>query len=412
MLVPFIFAAGLWFSGQEPAAPAAPAPPLTLAMALAQAKATSPLRGAADRLADGTAAAARLAGRALNPLIDVRGENWTPSSAASVPVDVFATLSQPLELGGKRGTRLDLAAAEHGLAASSLASVEFQVALRTTQLYLQALKARGLLDTLTANRDGLAVLVGTMRRRVDEGRSAEADLLKFAAESARVDIDIARARLELDRSLRLLGFTIGSATPLAAAQLVEPDPLAPPSPSAQAIAAAAARHPEAVVAAARLERAQRAAAVERAKRLPDAIVTGGYKRTAGVDTLVAGVTMAVPLFDRNASATARAQGEAQAAAADHDAVVQRIASDTAALVETAQTLAERASRATSELLQPAGAVRDASLATFREGAADVMRLIDAERVYADVRRTALELRLEALYAVLEARFALGEERVP
>ena len=64
------------------------------------------------------------------------------------------------------------------------------------------------------------------------------------------------------------------------------------------------------------------------------------------------------------------------------------------------------------MLAPAGVVRSAALATFREGAADVLRLIDAERVYADVRRAVLELRLEALAATIEARFALGEETIP
>ena len=37
---------------------------------------------------------------------------------------------------------------------------------------------------------------------------------------------------------------------------------------------------------------------------------------------------------------------------------------------------------------------------------------DAERVFADVRRAALELRLEALNTTLEARFALGLEDLP
>jgi outer membrane protein TolC len=42
----------------------------------------------------------------------------------------------------------------------------------------------------------------------------------------------------------------------------------------------------------------------------------------------------------------------------------------------------------------------------------VLRLLDAERVYGDVRRTILELRLDALAAALEARFALGQEMTP
>ena len=57
-------------------------------------------------------------------------------------------------------------------------------------------------------------------------------------------------------------------------------------------------------------------------------------------------------------------------------------------------------------------MRNAALAAFREGTTDVLKLIDAERVYADVRRAALELRLDALAATLEARFAMGEEMLP
>jgi hypothetical protein len=42
----------------------------------------------------------------------------------------------------------------------------------------------------------------------------------------------------------------------------------------------------------------------------------------------------------------------------------------------------------------------------------VLRLLDAERVHGEVRRTALALRLDALAASLEARFALGLETLP
>jgi hypothetical protein len=41
-----------------------------------------------------------------------------------------------------------------------------------------------------------------------------------------------------------------------------------------------------------------------------------------------------------------------------------------------------------------------------------MKLIDAERVYADVNRAAIELRLDALLTTIEARFAIGEETIP
>jgi outer membrane protein TolC len=109
---------------------------------------------------------------------------------------------------------------------------------------------------------------------------------------------------------------------------------------------------------------------------------------------------------------ARASGEATAAVAERDLTARRLTAEATALIAAAQTLGARADRADLELLQPAGAARKAALATFREGTIDVLKLIDAERMYADVRRAALELRLEALAATLEARLALGEDAIP
>ncbi len=395
---------------QVQAAALAPAP-LTLAQAVSKARADSPLRRSAVDVANGTATAATLAGRRLNPLIELRGENWSTSDA-DLPLDVFATVTQPIELGPKRRSRLGLAEADRDIASGTLHTVDRQVALRTAQLYVQALKAKGLLDTLTANRDGLTTLTDTMRRRVAEGRSAEADLLKFEAEGARIDIEVARAQLDLDRGLTALTFVIGAAAPVIPGQLVEPASLPVVTVTDAAIAASAQRHPEVQVAAARVTRAQQALALERARRLPDPLVTAGYKRTAGIDTALAAVTFALPVFDRNTGAAARALGDAKAAEADRDALVLRLTSEAASLVRMAQTLTAQAGRTNQDLLPPADAVRNAARAAFREGASDILRLIDAERVYADVQRAALELRLEALIASVEARFALGEETLP
>jgi outer membrane protein TolC len=49
---------------------------------------------------------------------------------------------------------------------------------------------------------------------------------------------------------------------------------------------------------------------------------------------------------------------------------------------------------------------------FREGATDVLKLVDAERIYADVRREALSLAIDAYVTAIEARFALAQEEIP
>jgi outer membrane protein TolC len=92
--------------------------------------------------------------------------------------------------------------------------------------------------------------------------------------------------------------------------------------------------------------------------------------------------------------------------------VYQLTNDATALIGAARTISERARTAPEELLEPAEGVRRAARAAFREGTADVLTLIDAERVYADVRRVAIELRLDALLTTIEARFAVGEEAMP
>ena len=49
---------------------------------------------------------------------------------------------------------------------------------------------------------------------------------------------------------------------------------------------------------------------------------------------------------------------------------------------------------------------------FREGATDVLKLVDAERIYTEVRREALSLAIDAYVAAVEARFAVAEEDIP
>jgi cobalt-zinc-cadmium efflux system outer membrane protein len=325
---------------------------------------------------------------------------------------VFAVATQPIELGGRRGIRQQLAATESAVADTGLGVLERELALETARVYIRALKARSLVETLTANREGLAMLVASVDRRVEEGYSPEADLLKFKTEAARVDGDIARAHLELERSLTELTVTIGASAPIHASQLIEPTPLDAPTVSPAAVAASITRHPAVRAATAVVERARQVTAYERARRLPEPVVTAGYKRTQGFDTAVLGVAVVLPLFDRNESSVAKSLGHERAAAADREVLVYQLTNDADALIRAAHTMGARARVAPEELLAPAEEVRRAARAAFREGASDVLKLIDAERVYTDVRRVAIEVRLDALFTALEARFAIGEETIP
>jgi cobalt-zinc-cadmium efflux system outer membrane protein len=388
-------------------------PPLPLATAVERARTASPRLRSAAAIADAASDAQRLSGRPLNPVFELRTENLARATRTpSLPLDTFAVATQYVELGGKRGLRRQIAESDREVAAATLRALEHAVVIETVETYVRALRARALVDTLVTHRDGLSNLIAGMTRRVAEGHSAEADLLRFRTEAARIDGDISRSRLELERSLAALGFLIGAGEPLAAAALIEPAPLPVPAVETAAVGARVTAHPLVRAADADLARAARLTAAERARRYPDPAVSAGYKRTAGIDTLVVGVSLSVPLFDRNSAAIARAAGSERAARAVREATVFQLETDAASLIRAAGAMSAQAALADRELLAPAEQVRTSARAAFREGSSDVLKLIDAERVYADVRRAAIDLRLDAFAVTVAARFALGEEAIP
>ena len=63
-------------------------------------------------------------------------------------------------------------------------------------------------------------------------------------------------------------------------------------------------------------------------------------------------------------------------------------------------------------MRPAEAARGSALAAFREGATDVLRVVDAERTHTEARKEALDLTVEAFLVTGRARLAAGLEVLP
>jgi len=386
---------------------------LSLADALELARDHSPLAAAARARAEGAARAAQVAGRLADPMLDLSMENWRPGASdfqASQDLDVFAVMVQPLDLF-TRGGRKAQAAGERDAAAADLSRAEQALAVEVVRGYLETLRARELASVHESQVEQMRTIVTAMQHRVDEGWAAEADLLRFRAESARTENQLTHARIERDRAEAVLSVLLGR--PVAGLELALPElPPAPPDDPGPFAERALQHQPEVAAAEARAAAAQGALALERGRRLPDLSLTGGYKRTAGLDTAVLGLTTSLPLFDRNGRAHARAQAEARAAELELRATTERARAEAAVLLRAARELSERLARMEEDLVSPAEAARSAALASFREGVADVLRVVDAERIYSEARREALDLTVEAFVAISRARLAAGQEVLP
>ena len=391
----------------------APAPePVTLAEVLEAGRVQSPLVAAARSRERAAEAAAGVAGRWTNPALEFRSENWG-APPPGLRHDSFVTVSQRVELGGKRGARRGaaFAAAEAArvAAAAAMHDVEGELAAR----FLDTVRLRDRAAILAGQRDALAELVRILERRVAEGLAADADRARLASEYAAVVIAVARAETAADRSFLGLRALVVLPDGANAAALVRPGPVSLPAGDPEELAAAAAAvRPDVRAAAAQVDTAERALRLQDSLRDPDLIVNTGLKRTLDMNTGVLALGVGLPVFDRNQVAAARARGEVRAAEFERDLVTRRAEADAEAALLTARRLGEAAAEAGADLVRTAAIARTAMRSAFDLGAADPLRVVDAERAYTDARLIENDIRIEAVGAAITARLALGEAPLP
>ena len=386
--------------------------PITLAEVLAAGRAGSPAIAAARSRERAAVAAAGVAGRWTNPAVELRSENW----GADIPglgLDSFATVTQRLELGGKRGARRGAA-----LAGAEMARVDAFATTRDIEgelagRFLEAVRLRDRVEILAAQGDAFAELVRVLERRVAEGFAPDAERARLAAERAAVAIALTRAEAAAERAFLELRALAALPDGAAAAALVRPDPLPlPTGDPAQLAAGAAPGRPDVRAAAARVETAVRAVRLQNSLRIPDLTVNTGLKRTLDTNTGVFAVGFGLPVFDRNRVAVTLARGEVRAAELERDLVTRRAEADASAALLNARRLAAAAAGSEAQLVGPATIARTAMRSAFDLGAADLLLLVDAERSYADARLLANDIGIEAVAAAIAARLALGEAPLP
>ena len=282
-----------------------------------------------------------------NPAFTFQMENWrfggSPEFQPADDVDYFAYLSQRIETGGKRARRTDVGKQNTGLAALELRLLKWNIRQEVRRAYYRALLAQKQLQLTTENNESFQQIVEYHRFRVREGAMAEADLVKVELEASRQGLELENRALEGERSRFDLLKTMGESSMTAHFQLADPGMILLPGVSTPAPAAvvkstldSSARPPaltsstaagslEALLQVARQERlevlfshamveaARAKLSLDQSQAHPDWSVLWGYKRTAGFNTLMAGISVPLPFFDRNQGAIASGSSELERA---------------------------------------------------------------------------------------------------
>lgn len=383
---------------------------LSLTQALAQAMAANPQLAAA-RQEIGIAQGARdQAGVMPNPELSYEVEDTDRNSSTTT-----ITLSQALELGGKRGARIEAASYGQSVAQLELARQVNSLRADVVQAFHAALRAQVGVDLARQSQQlgerGLKVVDG----RVRAGKSSPVEATRAQVELAEARLQLRRAETEQAMAYQNLALISGSAT--ADVQRLDAPSLSPglPPSSVDLLArleqTAEMRHALAVI-----DQSDAALGSEKALRVPNLTVSVGsqYDRAVRERVNVVGLSMPLPLFDRNQGNVLSAARRADQARDQRNAVEQRLRSETqTALLQWTRAMHE-VKTYEQTILSAAQQALDSATRGFEMGKFGFIEVLDAQRTLITARgqyldslgaASAARAQVERIYGDLDGAVA-------
>ncbi len=385
-------------------------PLLTVKDAVARALASHPaLRESAERIS-ASAGLERQAGLRPNPHFTFQAENLGANGAPGFDygrdADTFAYLTQPFETAGKRRRRMEAAGAAKRRTQLERELLQRKIVAQVKLGYWNAEAAERARHVLDETLRTFQQIVQYHEARVREGAMAEADLLRVRLESERIALAANTATLEAERA-RIQLFRDMGATEFPEIKFEDgADEIEASIPEANLARALDARI-EMQLARQVVQHARAKTELERAAATPDVDAVVGYKRTAGFSTVIGGVQMTLPFSNRNQGQIAAALAEVRAAEAAEAAEAALVRAEVRAAKSEYDLRSRQIRTSLSPLMEHAVEAARIAQAAYREGGADLLRLLDAERARLDAQLLYCRSLAEYRQSIVNLETALG-----
>ena len=376
-----------------------------------------PLVAAAQAGLDAARGSRKTAGVLPNPVAAYLVENAPfPGARAQSGLirETSTTLTLPIEPLYQRGPKVRQADEEIRAAESEIVTIRRAVALEAARTFYRAALAQFALQAAVENREGLGRLMSYNEKRVVEGASPEGDLLRVRLERDRAatqavlaEVELARAKAALRPFLSPLGDS-ESLDSLRVNAVIGASMAAPPELSALVMRARQCR-PELVTARARVAAAGAQTSFQQALTIRQVGATFGQKRVGSETSMIAGLSIPLPIFDRNRGEVQRASAERRAAEKNLEWAERRITSELAGARQAVTLVSAEVARLGSSFLARADEIRRITVAAYEDGAASLLQVLDASRALNEARLGYYRTVFEEQQNVLELSVASGAE---
>jgi cobalt-zinc-cadmium efflux system outer membrane protein len=381
---------------------------LTLESALQTAFANNPDMAAAQWEIDIAQGGRQQAGLIPNPVASWDAEDTRRNSRTTT-----VKLSQTLELGGKRGARIDVATRAQQAAALTLEQRRNGLRADVIDGYYGALRAQERLDlaqrSLALAERGLVVANG----RVTAGKSSPVEATRAQVQLSEIRLEFNRAQMGLTDAYRRLAASTGAASTDFQAVATQAQ-AAPEIPPTARLLGRLEQTVELRLAELQIVQGEAALGLEKAQRIPDLDVSIGSQYDASVRERVnvVGVSMPIPLFNRNQGNVLAASRRADQARDLRNAAELRLRTETRQALDLWQTANTEVRSFNQQILPAAQSAVDSATRGFEMGKFNFLEVLDAQRTLiaartqylaATAQATEAWVRIERIYGDL-ARF--------
>lgn len=254
---------------------------------------------------------ARQAGFYPNPEFSVEVENFAGSGdfSGTDRVEITAQISQRLEIGGKRTLRQAVSHQLKRMAEQGYTETHADLIAETTNRFLAVLTAQKQVALAEEQTDLASRVLETVTQRIDSGKTASMERLRFQSLVAEARLRAERAQHQLTAARHSLA-ALWDQTETGDFSAVQGDiEDLPEVPAWSELLSMLPQSPTFAAQEAEMRMAEHRLDLEQAKRIPDLTLSLGAKNFEETNdsALVAGIAMALPIFDRNQGAISAAR---------------------------------------------------------------------------------------------------------
>lgn len=330
-----------------------------------------------------------------NPELEIGLENWGDNEIETV-------LTQPLEIGGKRKTRVVLAQKDLQAAQlekeAILLSLQAEIIRRCTPI-LGLQKKIDIIDSLYSV---IHESLRDIKRRIRAGAAREADALRTEMELDELLIQKTALNRELQTQKKaiaaLWGETSDTETDLEGT-IITPIILPPVSDILKQMS----EHPEFELMKLSQETAIAEANQLKAEAFPEVSISGGYLQNneENENAVLAGVSISLPVFNRNKGAIASKNHEVQAERKKYRAFMIERSTEVKAILSEIENIDEEFSAVTHTLQPKIKNVHRILESHYQKGKISILEVLESRRHLLEIKLRRVDLTTRKVLLVAD-----------